>query len=112
MEMMADDAPGSLICVQTTIADAKFARAFAKQLVDQRLAACVQQVRVSSTYGWDGTVREEAEHLLTIKTTLGALPRLEAFMAANHPYDVPECLVLPARGASEAYAAWVRQAVG
>jgi periplasmic divalent cation tolerance protein len=44
-----------------------------------------------------------------IKTTRGQLARLEDRLAALHPYEVPELLVLPTSGGSGAYAAWVRQ---
>lgn len=97
--------------VQVTYADAKLARAVAKEIVEKRLAACVHQVRISSTYVWEGKVEEEAEHLLTAKTTMLRARDLETFIRANHPYDEPEFLVLPADAASEGYAKWVRESV-
>lgn len=111
MELMQDESPDRLVCVQVTYADAKQARQVAKEIVEKRLAACVQQVRISSTYMWDGSVEEEAEHLLTAKTTMQRARDLEAFIRTNHPYDEPEFLVLPADAASEGYAKWVRESV-
>lgn len=112
MELMQEESQDRLVCVQVTYADAKQAREAAKEMVEKRLAACVQQVRISSTYLWDGAVEEEAEHLLTIKTTLQRARDLETFIRANHPYDEPEFLVLSADAASEGYAQWVRESVG
>ncbi|MEO0383633.1 MAG: divalent-cation tolerance protein CutA [Pseudomonadota bacterium] len=112
MELMEDDSVDRLVCVQVTYGDAKQAREVAKQIVEKRLAACVQQVRISSTYVWEGAVEEEAEHLLTIKTVMLRVRDLEDFVRANHPYDEPEFLVLPVLGASVGYAQWVRQSVG
>jgi periplasmic divalent cation tolerance protein len=111
VELMQDESPDRLVCVQVTYADAKQARQVAKEIVEKRLAACVQQVRISSTYVWDGVVEEEAEHLLTAKTTMLRARDLEAFIRTNHPYDEPEFLVLPAEAASEGYARWVRESV-
>lgn len=111
MELMQDEAPDRLVCVQVTYADAKQARRIAKQIVEKQLAACVQQVRISSTYTWEGSVEEEAEHLLTIKTMMLRVRDLETFIRANHPYDEPEFLVLPAEAASVGYARWVRESV-
>jgi periplasmic divalent cation tolerance protein len=111
VERMQDEAPDRLVCVQVTYADAKLARQAARTIVEQRLAACVQQVRISSTYTWEGSVEEEAEHLLTIKTMMLRVRDLETFIRANHPYDEPEFLVLPVVGASEGYARWVRASV-
>jgi len=37
------------------------------------------------------------------------LPLIEARLAALHPYEVPELLVLPVAGGGAAYLAWVRE---
>jgi periplasmic divalent cation tolerance protein len=111
MELMQDESPERLVCVQVTYADAKQARQVAKEIVEKRLGACVQQVRISSTYVWEGAVEEEAEHLLTIKTTMQRARDLEDYIRANHPYDEPEFLVIPAEAASNGYATWVRKSV-
>jgi len=111
MELMQDESPERLVCVQVTYADAKQARQVAKEIVEKRLGACVQQVRISSTYVWEGAVDEEAEHLLTIKTTMQRARDLEDYIRANHPYDEPEFLVIPAVAASDGYATWVRKSV-
>lgn len=111
MELTQEQAEDGLVCVQMTWADAKLARKVAREMVERRLAACVQQVRISSTYVWDGAVEEETEHLLTAKTTLAAARELEAYVQANHPYDEPEFVVLPVVGASAGYASWVRASV-
>lgn len=111
MELMQEMAGNSLVCVQLTYADAKLARQVAKDIVERKLAACVQQVRISSTYVWEGKVEEEAEHLLTAKTTMLRARDLEAYVQANHPYDEPEFVVLPMVAASEGYARWVRESV-
>ncbi|WP_375572423.1 divalent-cation tolerance protein CutA [Ahrensia marina] len=111
MKLMQDESPERLVCVQVTYADAKQARQVAKEIVEKRLGACVQQVRISSTYVWEGAVEEEAEHLLTIKTTMQRARDLEDYIHANHPYDEPEFLVIPAVAASNGYATWVRKSV-
>ncbi len=107
-----DSVPGEqLVCVQTTYGDAKLARQTAKAMVEQKLAACVQSQNVSSNYVWQGQVEEDAEVLLTAKTTLRRAADLEVFLRADHPYDEPEFIVLPVIGASDGYAKWVRQSV-
>lgn len=107
-----DSTPGDqLVCVQTTYGDAKLARQAAKAMVEQKLAACVQSQHISSSYVWQGQIEEDAEVLLTAKTTLLRAADLEAFLRASHPYDEPEFIVLPVIGASDGYAQWVRQSV-
>jgi periplasmic divalent cation tolerance protein len=84
----------------------------ARALVRERCAACVNVVpRVRSVYRWDGGVEEGDESLLVIKAPAGAVPRLRERVAALHPYDVPEFLVLPVEGGLPAYLDWVSSSV-
>ena len=43
-----------------------------------------------------------------MKTVRAKVPAIEARLAALHPYEVPELLVLPVAGGGDAYLAWVR----
>ena len=96
--------------VLTTLPLSADATAFARTLVDERLAACVNVLGVMvSAYRWDGRVTEDGERQLIIKTRTNRLAALEARLAALHPYDTPEFLVLPVAGGSDRYLTWVRE---
>lgn len=85
--------------------------AFARALVDERLAACVSAFApMTSVYRWKTAVETEAERQVVVKTTRAQLPRLEARLRALHPYELPELIVLSA-AAGKAYGDWVRDAV-
>lgn len=87
------------------------ALAFARTLVDERLAACVNVLApMTSVYRWKGAVETEAERQIVIKTTRARLPALEARLRALHPYELPELTVLSAE-AGAAYERWVRESV-
>lgn len=87
------------------------ADALARTLVDERLAACVNVLpEMQSVYRWEGAVQQDAERQLVIKTTADRLEALEARVAALHPYQVPEFLVLPIAGGSDRYLEWMRLA--
>jgi periplasmic divalent cation tolerance protein len=95
--------------VLTTLAADADAAAFARTLVEERLAACVNVIGpVTSIYRWNGKVAQDAEQQLVVKTTTARLVALEARVKALHPYDVPELLVLTAAGGSAAYLTWLR----
>ncbi len=95
--------------VLTTLGAGTDASVLARTLVDERLAACVNVLPpMTSTYRWKGTVEQEREQQVIIKTTADRVAALEARLRQLHPYDLPEFLVLDARG-SAAYAAWVRE---
>lgn len=96
------------VIVLTTVGAEFDARPLARELVEERLAACVNIVRgVTSIYRWQGRVEEEGEQLLVIKTVDANVHALRETLLARHPYDVPEFLVLPIGSTSEAYGAWL-----
>jgi periplasmic divalent cation tolerance protein len=100
------------VVVLTTLPAEHDGTAFARQLVEEGLAACVNVLpAMESVYRWQGDVQNEPERQLVIKTRAERLDALEARVKALHPYDVPEFLVLPVSGGSLAYLDWLRGAV-
>ena len=96
-----------IILVLTTMPDDDRADTLARKLVEERLAACVNvHGPMRSTYRWKGQIECDAERQVVIKTTEGQLAKLGARLHALHPYELPEFLVVDARG-SDAYAGWV-----
>lgn len=97
-----------MIVLTTIGADADGA-ALARALVEERLAACVNVLPLmTSIYRWHGQVEQDREQQLVIKTAPERLAALEARLRQLHAYDLPEFLVLPTGGGSDAYLAWVR----
>ena len=103
-------APASTVIVLTTLPADADAAAFGRALVDARLAACVSMLTgLRSIYRWKDAVEDAVEQQLIIKTDAGAVDALKARIAALHPYEVPELLVLPASDGGAAYLDWVRR---
>lgn len=91
-----------------TCPDAESARAIALALVEERLAACVNQLPgVRSTYRWQGSVEQADEVLLLIKTTADRLDALTARLRRLHPYELPELIAVEVRAGLPAYLDWV-----
>ncbi|WP_027083775.1 divalent-cation tolerance protein CutA [Lysobacter sp. HA18] len=96
------------VVLHCTCPDAATADRIATALVDERLAACVQQLPgLRSTYRWEGRVERADEILLLIKTADDRIPDVAARVQALHPYDVPELLALDATAGAPAYLDWV-----
>jgi periplasmic divalent cation tolerance protein len=94
--------------VLTTIAQKQDAEKLALQLVERRLAACVNIVGpIRSVYRWKQNIANEPEFLLLIKTTAEHAPQLQAAFKELHPYELPECVEVAVQGGSEDYLAWL-----
>lgn len=93
-----------------TCRDVRQARAIARALVGERLAACVNVLPgATSVYRWRGEVEESREVLLLIKSTTSRAKRLEARVKELHSYELPEVLTLKVAGGSAAYLRWLRE---
>ena len=108
---MAECNDRDILAVTTTVASLADARALARAILQQRLAACVQvEEGLGSFYRWQGKECEDAEVRLTIKTLPQCEERLQALFAEQHPYEVPQFLCVRMQ-ASEGYFAWAQSEV-
>ena len=94
--------------VLVTTPDAETARALARTLVEDRLAACGNVLAgVTSIYRWQGAIEEAAEALLILKTSDDRVGALSARVNELHPYDVPEVLALRVDAGHQPYLDWL-----
>ena len=98
-----------VLVLSTLPADAD-AAAFARALVEDRLAACVNMLPVmESVFRWEGRVDCETERQIVIKTLRARVPALWERVRALHPYAVPEFIVLPIVDGNAAYLNWLAE---
>lgn len=83
------------------------AAGLARQLVEDRLAACVQLAGIRSFYRWQGRIEDEPEELMLIKTRRTLADAAIARVRELHSYQVPEAVVLPVDAGSADYLAWL-----
>ncbi|HYG06684.1 MAG TPA: divalent-cation tolerance protein CutA [Stenotrophomonas sp.] len=102
-------AADSVHLLLSTCPDADSARAIARALVEEGLAACVTQLPgAHSVYRWHGAVETAEEVQLLIKTRGERLQAAIARLNELHPYDLPEALAIDASAGLPAYLDWVR----
>jgi periplasmic divalent cation tolerance protein len=96
-----------VICLVTTPSH-EVASSLSRLLVDLRLAACVNVIPgVQSIYRWQEDIAIEEEALMMIKTDQALVSELQSAVTAEHPYEVPEFVVIKPEDVSAAYAQWV-----
>ncbi len=100
-------APGAARVALITAPDRAVAEELARALVESRCAACVNLLPgVTSIYRWQGAVQVDSEVLLVVKTRAERLSEIEALLARQHPYEVPELVVLAPAHVERKYLAW------
>ena len=98
--------------VLTTAGSAEEARKIARELLERRLAACVNIVpQVESIYRWQGKVESAQEWLLLIKTTAAMFSAVRDAIRELHSYELPECVLLNIEDGSAEYLDWLANAV-
>ncbi|GGN34317.1 periplasmic divalent cation tolerance protein [Actinoplanes campanulatus] len=97
------------ICeVIITASDPEWLAAFTRRMIEDRLAACGQQITaIRSLYRWDGAIQDDPEARVALHTRLDLVPQIVERADAEHPYDVPCVLAVPVIAANPAYIAWV-----
>src|SRR4051812_8051876 len=96
------------IVVFSTCASPEEGERLARQLVDARLAACVNLIpQMRSFYRWKGEVQSAEECLLVIKSSRPLFDSLRVVLENAHSYEVPEALALPIVDGAPNYMNWL-----
>lgn len=98
--------------VLTTTGSKAEAQKIGRELVDRKLAACVNVVGpIESVYRWKGAVETSEEFLCIVKTTATAAEKMKTAILELHSYELPEVLVLSIEDGSEKYLQWIDENV-
>jgi len=96
--------------IMTTCPSQKVGRRIAEALVSARAAACVNMLGgVRSFYRWEGRMSEDREVLLIAKTRSDRRSEAQRIILKNHPYELPEVVVLQIAAGHDAYLRWLAQ---
>ena len=103
--------PDRYLMAMTTTDAREDAERLARDLVERRLAACVQVLGpISSTYRCKGAYETADEWLCVIKTTAARFDALAVHIETNHGYEIPELTAVPVDRGSPGYLAWLSTA--
>ena len=100
--------PSDFVVVLVTMPDAEVAARVGRQLVEEKLAACVNVIPgLRSIYEYGGKLCDDAEVLCLFKTRHALYPALRDRMTTLHPYEVPEIIAIPLCEGNAPYLAWL-----
>jgi periplasmic divalent cation tolerance protein len=106
-------AANDVVIVLTTAPNDERAETWARTLVEERLAACVNiHGPMRSFYRWKGVVEHDDERQVVIKTTRERVAAVRARLRELHSYEVPEFVVLTVEDGSDDYLKWVIEQTG
>lgn len=83
--------------------------AIARDLVEKRLAACVNITEIRSIYRWEGSLCDDPEVLLIIKTTSDRVNEAIFAIRSSHSYKLPEMIVVPVIDGYPPYLTWLEE---
>ncbi len=96
------------LLVLTNLPDQAAAETLAGELVEARLAACVNILApCRSVYRWQGVTETADEVPLLIKTSHERYAALETAIRQHHPYELSEIIALPIVHGLPGYLDWV-----
>ncbi|MDY6788782.1 MAG: divalent-cation tolerance protein CutA [Candidatus Nanohaloarchaea archaeon] len=76
-------------------------------VLENKLAACVNYLKVNSSYLWNGDIEEGEEVVALFKTSEEKSEDLKQFIREAHPYDIPCILEIPVE-ANQSYEEWIK----
>lgn len=101
-----------IVAVYVLFGSDEEARRVGRDMVERRLAACVNILGpCHSIYRWQDAIEEAAEIVAIFKTKAEGAETLAAAIRVAHSYDLPAISVLPVIATQCDYGAWVEQNV-
>lgn len=102
-------AVGPMRLVVTTYPSAETALEAVRGAVERRLAACGSVLPAESQYLWKGQVERATEAFVVFKTVPKRVGALFGFLAASHPYRVPEIAEIDVPRVAPGYLAYLAE---
>jgi periplasmic divalent cation tolerance protein len=95
------------IIIVSTYPNKKSITKIANELVQNKIAACVNITKISSIYSWQGKIKNTSEYLALFKTTQKNKKSLKEKIKATHPYKVPEIAEINITSINKSYLKWL-----
>ncbi|SCA55162.1 Divalent-cation tolerance protein CutA [Candidatus Terasakiella magnetica] len=96
------------VTLYITCSDETEARAIGKQLLTERLVACINILpAIQSLYWWNDEIQDDSETAFFAKTTEDKVDQIIKRIGELHSYDCPCVVALPIEKGNPAFLDWI-----
>jgi len=95
------------VVVMSTFPNKRSLTKTANQIVKDKLAACVNVIKINSTFFWQGKIENTPEYIALFKTTQKNKKILKDRIQETHPDDVPEIAEITVSSINQPYLKWL-----
>ncbi len=85
------------------------ARRIGKVLIEEKLAACVNIHPIESIYRWKGSIEEDIEATMLVKTRASLVDEIIKRVKKLHSYEVPCIISIPIEKGNPDYLQWIEE---
>lgn len=101
-----------MILIYTTTSDEEEAERIGTKILKEKLAVCANIIpKMNSIYWWNGSLTEDNETILILKTLEKNLETVMREIKKIHSYDNPCIIALPVLKASDSYLKWIENEI-
>ena len=93
--------------VYLTAKDLKEAKRISKHILNKRLAACANILKIHSLYWWKGKIEKSPEYAIILKTEKSLTKKLILETKKIHSYTTPCIVVWDIKGGNPEYLKWI-----
>jgi len=109
---MAKKKTSGVIIVSTFPTEESVKKIASDLILNEKVCACVNLMRVQSVYIWQSELQDQMEILALFKTTNWHSERVKEEIKKRHPYQVPEIVELKMDSVSVSYLRWIEHSTG
>ncbi len=99
------------IIIETTYPNLASAKKLGQTLLNKKLAACVQFLKVESSYFWQEKIENSREILVRIKSKNSLFFEIEKIIQQQHSYEIPQIFSIQINQGSSAYLNWINSSL-
>lgn len=97
------------VIILSTYPNKKSVTTVANELIQNKIIACVNIIKITSTYSWEGKIENASEYLVIFKTTQTNKKTLKEKIQSTHPYQIPEIAEIDITSMNKSYLKWLAE---